>query len=81
MSFAISDRPPMFTLTNELHDRGEFVSPFTRTARNLFTSDNRASRLAEAVLLNGQVLALRTASRVPDLCHPDRPFVTLDSTR
>ncbi len=48
----------LVTLSDELHDRGEFVSPFTRTARNLFTSDDRAPGLAEAVLLDGQVLAL-----------------------
>jgi hypothetical protein len=48
----------LVTLTNELHDRGEFVSPFPRTARNLFTPDYRASGIPKSVLLDGQVLAL-----------------------
>jgi len=48
----------LVTLSDELHDGGEFVSPFPGPARDLFTSNDRASGLAEAVLLDRQVLAL-----------------------
>src|SRR5829696_1654032 len=61
-------------LSNELHDRREFVSAVARSTRSLLAADDRTSGLAEAVLLNRQVLALGTAPRVPDLRHPHRPF-------
>jgi hypothetical protein len=48
----------LVTLTNEFHDGGEFVSPFPRTARNLFTPNDRAPGFPKSVLSDGQVLAL-----------------------
>ena len=71
-------RSPLYVLDpNEeelVHDRREFVSAAERATRSLLAADDRTSGLAEAVLLDRQVLALGTAPRVPDLRHPHRPF-------
>src|SRR5215207_6941766 len=64
----------LVALSNELHDRREFVSAVARPTRSLLAAYDRTSGLAEAVLLNRQVLALGTAPRVADLRHPHRPF-------
>jgi hypothetical protein len=48
----------LVALTNELHDRGEFVSPFPGPARSLFASNDRAPGFPKSVLLDRQVLAL-----------------------
>src|SRR5215203_4597746 len=64
----------LVALSNELHDRREFVSAAERATRSLLAADDRTSGLAEAVLLDRQVLPLRTAPRVSYLRHPHRPF-------
>src|SRR5215207_10351328 len=64
----------LVALSNELHDRREFVSAAERATRSLLAADDRTSGLAEAVLLDREVLPLRTAPRVSYLRHPHRPF-------